>query len=181
MAEKKEAQSSRKLHVGFHNLHPNILGLDPVKEGRLRLSMWNGVDKLVLAALSDEILTYIDARIASLAPGGGSLADALNYNGSASIASTATSNLVSQSVTSWKLRGFYIYSRDGDGEVTLTYTVSSVVKTVKTSVQTVMRTGWFEFPNPIPIDDSTTVTLAVENTTPSGPLTYYGAVFGESV
>lgn len=135
--------------------------------------------KIPLNLLSEAILNYIDNRITALAPGGGGgdVADAVNYNGS--LTTSTSGNVVSQSVTSWKLRGFHIQGT-GDGSITLTYTVGASSKTIKVEIDDVNPQFTVVLPNPVPIDDSTSVTLAVTNNVGTSE-TYTGVVFGEAV
>ncbi len=134
--------------------------------------------KIPLSLFSREVISYIDTRIAALAPGGTgeALANAVNYNGS--VTTSGTANAVSQSVTSWKLRGFYIQGT-GDATVTLNYTVGGSAKTVKCSIDDFQKEFTITFPNPIAVDDGT-VSISVTNTS-GASADYTGVLFGEAV
>jgi hypothetical protein len=129
---------------------------------------------LPLRLLSTEILTYIDDRIAALAPGGGSVADAVNYSGS--VTTSGTANAVSATVASWKLRGFHVQGT-GNATVTLNYTVSSSAKTIKCQIDDMNPQFSLYLPNPLPVDDGS-VTLSVTNTS-GASADYTGVIFGE--
>lgn len=133
--------------------------------------------KIPLRLLSNEVVSYIDTRIAALGGvGGDALANAVNYNGS--VTTSGTANAVSQSVTSWKLRGFHIHGT-GDADATLNYTVGGVAKTVKCSLDDFEKQFDITFPNPIAVDNGT-VSVSVTNTS-GASATYTGVLFGEAV
>ena len=160
--------------IRVRDLHSEILGIDTIGQGKCKLDQW--ATQLPLAALSQEVLDYI------LANGGGAVANAVVYFGTNpnNIAGAGNSNVISQSVSSFKLRGFYVYG-DGDATITLTFTPSgSTSKTLKWKLHQIERNGLWSFPNPIVIGDSTTVTLNITNDT-AGAVDYYSMLTGEAV
>jgi len=143
----------------------------------VRLDKWSR--PLPLAALAQDVLDYIAAHGGGT---GGDVADAVVYFGTNpnSIAGAGNSNVISQSMTSFKLRGFYVYG-DGDATITLTFTPDGgVAKTLKWRIHNVERNGLWSFPNPIVIEDSTTVTLNIINNT-AASVDYYSMLTGEAV
>lgn len=161
--------------VSVKDLQTDIIGIDVLGNGSLNLDRFNR--KLPLAALADDVLTYINAH-----GGGTDVADAVVYFGTNpdNIAGGANSNVVNPTVTGFKLRGFYIYG-DGDATVTLTFTPSgSSAKTLKFKIHQIERNGLFNFPNPIVCADSSSVTLNITNDT-AGAVGYYSMITGEAI
>jgi hypothetical protein len=171
------SKRSRARVIGYEDLRPDIVGLDVMNRGKLRLDQW--ATPLPLAALSQDILDYIDAHGGT---GGGEVADAVVYFGTNpnSIAGAGNSNVISPTVTAFKLRGFYVYG-DGDATITLTFTPSgSTAKTLKWKIHNIERNGLWTFANPIVLTNSTAVTLNIHNDT-AGAVDYYSMLTGEAV
>jgi hypothetical protein len=171
-------QSIKGRIVSVRNLNTDILGLDVLNQGKVRLDQW--VTQLPLAALAADVLAYIAAHGGT---GGGEVADAVSYFGTNpnTISGGGNSNVISQVVTSFKLRGFYVYAGGGDATVTLTFTPSGgSAKTLKWSFNNIERNGLIVLSNPIVLEDSSTVTLNVHNDTTSSA-DYYSMLTGEAV
>lgn len=161
--------------VSVKDLMTDLAGIDVLGNGSLNLDRWSR--KLPLAALADDVLTYINEH-----GGGSDVADAVVYFGTNpdNIAGGANTNVVNETVTSFKLRGFYIYG-DGDATVTLTFTPSGgSAKSLKFKIHQIERNGLFNFPNPIVCVNSSLVTLNILNDT-AGVVDYYSMVTGEAV
>ena len=157
------------------HLHDEILGIRVFDKGKLNLTQWS--DQLPLAACADDLITFIQSS-----GGGEAVPNAVNYYGANpdNIAGSSDSNVISETPSSHKLTGFYVYG-DGDAVVTLTFTPNGGVATVlKWKLHNVERNGHVPFRNPIVLEDAAALILNVANST-SGAVDYHSMLEGEAV
>lgn len=142
--------------------------------------------KLPLSLLSEDVRTYIDDRIALLAPssGGGSVENADNTRASVSVNTTTETTVVSRVADGvWRLVGFSCWGNlttakgtADDATVTL-YDNSDVL--YRTRIDDFAQGAVYTLPNPEEIASGHTITVRVERiSTTAGNMTFYGTLFG---